>query len=329
MGLIKIIKYFALSTGIPAFIPWIALILCTSCKNTGRLYDENSIDTDTDTVVPIKQPDTHTDTEDTQVLAVASEDPDELMKFMQNSEDWELYRKGILPRMTEKAPQYVKDLLNNTLSGFIAVDKSRMKVILFDKFGIAQKTYGMACAKNYGTKHSKGDSRTPEGFFYVEGIYDSTEWLFTDDNGITSQKKGQFGPRFIRLRIHGTSQIGIHGTCAPWSIGARTSHGCIRIKNENILELVELVEIGMPVIIIPGRKDIEQNINEGYDIPWVATSITAKDPVIMTEKDKADEAVTDTIISKDTIPVQRIDLENDTVKLLRRFNIEVQNLRTE
>ena len=68
----------------------------------------------------------------------------------------------------------------------------------------------MACAKNYGTKHKKADSRTPEGFFEVEGIYNSTDWLYTDDDGVTSKKKGQFGPRFIRLKIPVTSQIGIH-----------------------------------------------------------------------------------------------------------------------
>ena len=43
--------------------------------------------------------------------------------------------------------------------------------------------------ENFGTKHEKGDSRTPEGLFSVEGIYDSTDWLFTDDDGVTSKKK--------------------------------------------------------------------------------------------------------------------------------------------
>ena len=130
----------------------------------------------------------------------------------------------------------------------------------------------MACAKNYGSKHQKADSRTPEGFFSAQGVYDSTDWLFTDDNGVTSKKRGQFGPRFIRLRTPVTSQIGIHGTCAPWSIGARCSHGCIRITNEQIMELVEYVEVGMPIIVSPGLKDTKVNMAEGYDIPWISTN---------------------------------------------------------
>jgi lipoprotein-anchoring transpeptidase ErfK/SrfK len=29
----------------------------------------------------------------------------------------------------------------------------------------------------------------------------------------------------------------------------RVSHGCIRLNNENVRELVHLVEVGMPVLI--------------------------------------------------------------------------------
>lgn len=203
-----------------------------------------------------------------------------LISHMKESGHWEEYSEGMLPKMAEHSPRYVKSLLENTYSGFIVVDKGRMKVILFDRFGRTLKTYGMACAKAFGTKHEKGDSRTPEGFFRAEGIYDSTDWLFTDDDGKTSKKKGQFGPRFIRLRIPGTSQIGIHGTCAPWSIGGRSSHGCIRLTNENILELVELVEIGMPVIVIPGKRDMVVNQEEGYESVWIPTLNTSSKPKI-------------------------------------------------
>ena len=196
---------------------------------------------------------------------------EEAKEYMRTSPHSERYMKGILPSMADDQLDYCTRLLNNTHDGFIVVDKNRMKVILFDKYGVERRSYGMACAKNYGTKHKKADSRTPEGFFDVEGVYDSTDWLFTDDNGVQSPKKGQFGPRFIRLRTPVSSQIGIHGTCAPWSIGGRSSHGCIRIKNENILELVELVEKGMPVIVTPGRRDMEVNAREGYAVASIST----------------------------------------------------------
>lgn len=196
-----------------------------------------------------------------------------ILDYLNNTDDSLSYRQGIIPVMAREVPEYAAKLIRQIkdYDNFIVVDKASMRVILYDKFGRVDKSYDMACAKNFGTKHKKADSRTPEGFFSVEGIYDSTDWLFTDDWGNTSKKKGQFGPRFIRLKIPRTSQIGIHGTCSPWSIGHRVSHGCIRILNENILELVEYAKPGMPVIVLPGKRDRAVNRSEGYDIPYFPT----------------------------------------------------------
>lgn len=270
-------------------------ILLTSCQN------KSHSEADTESEIPSSMPDSIVEDNieiltDTIPTSPKSKSLADIKDFMNESEDSEKYAEGIIQNIAEESEEYAYKLLCNKYDRFIVVDKSRMKVVLFDKYGRMEKTYGMACAKNYGTKHKKGDSCTPEGFFSVEGIYDSTDWLFTDDNGVTSQKKGQFGPRFIRIRIPNTSQIGIHGTCAPWSIGSRASHGCIRIKNENILELVDLVEPGMPVIIVPGRKDIAQNLREGVDIPWIPTTKTAKNPTAkVIEEQSKENATLDTV----------------------------------
>lgn len=197
--------------------------------------------------------------------------PSSAIKFMMESENSKEYAKGILPQMANEELSYVEKLINNEHDGFIVVDKSRMKVIKFNRFGVEEESFGMACAKNYGTKHTKGDSRTPEGFFSVKQIQNSTDWHYVDDNGVVSEKTGEFGPRFIRLNIPGITSIGIHGTSAPWSIGGRRSHGCIRLTNENIMHLVEIVKPGMPVIITPGKKDIAVNKSEGYNIPSIST----------------------------------------------------------
>ncbi|MDE6561125.1 MAG: L,D-transpeptidase [Muribaculaceae bacterium] len=195
------------------------------------------------------------------------------IEFMMNSENSEEYARGILPQMANEELSYVEKLINSDHDGFVVVDKSRMKVIKFNRFGVEQECFGMACAKNYGTKHTTGDSRTPEGFFSVKQIQNSTDWHYVDDNGVVSEKTGEFGPRFIRLNIPGITCIGIHGTAAPWSIGGRRSHGCIRLTNENIMKMVDMVEPGMPVIITPGKKDMAVNESEGYNIPSISTTI--------------------------------------------------------
>jgi lipoprotein-anchoring transpeptidase ErfK/SrfK len=43
--------------------------------------------------------------------------------------------------------------------------------------------------------------------------------------------------------------VGIHGTNAPDLLPGRVSHGCIRLRNEDILRLAELMPVGTPVTI--------------------------------------------------------------------------------
>jgi lipoprotein-anchoring transpeptidase ErfK/SrfK len=41
----------------------------------------------------------------------------------------------------------------------------------------------------------------------------------------------------------------IHGTNQPDSIGRAVSHGCVRLRNEDIAKLYAMVEVGTPVYI--------------------------------------------------------------------------------
>lgn len=43
--------------------------------------------------------------------------------------------------------------------------------------------------------------------------------------------------------------IGLHGTDDPSSIGKRSSHGCIRMRNRDIRALVKLLPLGTPIVI--------------------------------------------------------------------------------
>lgn len=189
------------------------------------------------------------------------------IEFMKNSGNWDKYETGILPQMAVDVPKYCEQLLD-TARRFIIVDKGKMKLFLYDPYGNIEKQYGIACAQNYGTRHRSWTSRTTEGFFHALKVENSTDWLFQREDGTYSPVKGQYGPRFIRLD---TPAIGIHGTSSPSSIGKRCSHGCIRVTNANILELVEYVEPGMPVIISPGPRDMAVNKQENYYVPSVST----------------------------------------------------------
>lgn len=219
----------------------------------------------------------------------------DIVNYLDTCRDSEKYKGGVVYTMAVDAPEYADKLIAEMAKydKFIVVDKASMQVILYDRYGQVMKSYPMACARNYGTKHRRADSRTPEGFFSLEGKYNSTDWLFTNDWGHTSSTRGQFGPRFLRVKHPNTRQIGIHGTGSPGSLGHRVSHGCIRIANANILELHDLVEPGIPIIILPGPKDREVNRREGYDIPFFATSekyaMTAEEKALPVNPEKVKE----------------------------------------
>lgn len=252
---------------LPAILVVGFVLSCSGSKEkqtsvTEKQFSKTSI---TDSV----EPDTQEPKENQDIKPKINVSTKELqLAHMNTSPNRDLYEAGILIQMAEDAPDYCRQILESDGKRFIIVDKAKMKLFLYDPYGRVEKSYGIACAKNFGTKHKKGDSRTTEGIFKVKGVFDSTNWLFTDDNGYTSPTKGVYGPRFIRLDI---PYIGIHGTGSPGSIGKRCSHGCIRVTNANILELVKYVEEGMPVIISPGPRDLAVNNKEGYNILAVVT----------------------------------------------------------
>jgi lipoprotein-anchoring transpeptidase ErfK/SrfK len=60
------------------------------------------------------------------------------------------------------------------------------------------------------------------------------------------------GPRWIGLNVKG---FGIHGTNHPNSIGKNASHGCIRLRNDDIKDLFARVQVGDRVSLIAERTD--------------------------------------------------------------------------
>ena len=64
--------------------------------------------------------------------------------------------------------------------------------------------------------------------------------------GTTQRRyKGIMGTR----RLYLGDGYGIHGTDHPESIGRAASHGCVRLRNEDIEKLYDMVPIGTPVYI--------------------------------------------------------------------------------
>ncbi|MFC5529828.1 L,D-transpeptidase family protein [Cohnella yongneupensis] len=58
-----------------------------------------------------------------------------------------------------------------------------------------------------------------------------------------------YGPRWIGLDVP-WGFYGIHGTNRPDSIGKHQSHGCIRMRNRDVIELFDIVPVGTRVTIV-------------------------------------------------------------------------------
>lgn len=155
----------------------------------------------------------------------------------------------------------------------IHIHKLSYKLELFEKGKSGPiRTYDVAVAKNTGDKKRSGDNTTPTSWgdveasipgavattdsrkvpFVVEDIYYAGDWShdFGDGKG---EIPGAYGPWFISLNT-GWNGIGIHGTHDPDSIGHNVSEGCIRLHNQDIKELKEIISqdndgVGVKVII--------------------------------------------------------------------------------
>jgi lipoprotein-anchoring transpeptidase ErfK/SrfK len=61
---------------------------------------------------------------------------------------------------------------------------------------------------------------------------------------------GPENPLGARALYLGSSLYRIHGSNEPWTIGTAVSSGCIRMRNEDVIDLYERVHIGTKVVVI-------------------------------------------------------------------------------
>ena len=126
----------------------------------------------------------------------------------------------------------------------IVISKQSLKLYVIDLDSDTLCTFSCACGKNRGDKRYLGDYRTPEGVFTIASIENSKYWRYK--GGV----RNVYGPYFIRLNTGNWKGIGIHGTNAPRTIGTRCTKGCIRLRNKDLLQLIEQIDLGTEVHIL-------------------------------------------------------------------------------
>jgi lipoprotein-anchoring transpeptidase ErfK/SrfK len=67
---------------------------------------------------------------------------------------------------------------------------------------------------------------------------------------------GPGNPLGARAMYLGTSQYRIHGTNDPSTIGKFVSSGCIRLINEDVIDLFSRVDVGTRVVVLPKKAPV-------------------------------------------------------------------------
>ena len=125
----------------------------------------------------------------------------------------------------------------------VVVRKSKFTLELITPGGTRVFPVGIGSNPDGADKMAEGDCRTPEGEFRVVSIEDSTDWDYEGER--------VYGPLFLRLDCSRWEGIGIHGTNEPELIGTKSSLGCVRLRNDDLLVVAASVTVGDRVRIVP------------------------------------------------------------------------------
>jgi hypothetical protein len=124
----------------------------------------------------------------------------------------------------------------HTTGDWLKVDKRRLRLTLLrDGKAIFSAPIGIG---------GRGTA-TPSGQFYVR------------DRLVLKSATGAYGPLAFGTSAHSPTLtdwprggvIGIHGTNEPGRVPGHPSHGCIRVRNDDIVALGKLLAVGTPVTI--------------------------------------------------------------------------------
>jgi L,D-transpeptidase ErfK/SrfK len=105
--------------------------------------------------------------------------------------------------------------------------------------------------KSYPVAVGKAGWGTPVGTHEVKNMYRNPPWKNPFKGGVIpgGDPANPLGRRWIGFWTNGKNWIGFHGTPNRGSVGRAASHGCVRMYNEDVEEMFEIVKVGTPVIV--------------------------------------------------------------------------------
>ena len=147
-------------------------------------------------------------------------------------------------RLNMRNLRFLAILALATVGASAANDRRKLVISLADhKLAVVED--GRA-VKVYSIAVGKPSTPSPTGTFEIIERVANPTW-YGPHQVVAPGPGNPLGTRWMGLSFKG---YGIHGTNAPRSIGKSASHGCIRMRTQDVEELFELVHIGEQVELL-------------------------------------------------------------------------------
>jgi L,D-transpeptidase ErfK/SrfK len=119
----------------------------------------------------------------------------------------------------------------------LVVDLSDRKVRIYERQKL-KATYPIAIGQD--------GWETPIGSFKVSQMYENPAWQhpITGEKIAAGDRDNPLGKRWIGFTSQGRLLIGFHGTRDYSLLGQAVSHGCLRMKNADVMALYQVVKVG-------------------------------------------------------------------------------------
>jgi lipoprotein-anchoring transpeptidase ErfK/SrfK len=144
------------------------------------------------------------------------------------------------------------------INKFISVDREQFKLVLYKRKLTSWKFKRVA---RYKIAVGAKGYETPRGLYLINTRAKCPEWLIPDSPWAREAglKPGTIVPGChtanpLKARWLGITDpkvgVGIHGTGNVESIGSAASHGCIRMRENDVIELFDMVPKYTPIYIV-------------------------------------------------------------------------------
>ena len=156
------------------------------------------------------------------------------------------YRESARDEMNPVYQRQVVDYGGGEKAGTIIIDTPKRFLYLVQDngralrygIGVGRPGFTWAGVKAVSAKREWPDWRPP------------TEMLKRRPDLPRYMAGGPENPLGARAMYLGNTLYRIHGSNEPWTIGTQVSSGCIRMRNEDVIDLYERVKIGTRVVVI-------------------------------------------------------------------------------